>query len=240
MCELSWLRLGPVFDGQAFNCSKNAIIGDDDGIYGKGVTCNHEVEVAHWLTASFEQGPHTSIVPGGDGIPGKNFDSPEKFFNHDAQFGSLRKSGDAEAEFGFGDRRNGDFGDGDSEEVVSNAGKDSFDDVAYGVGVEKVANGHLEQIALLRRGVVAVFQEVLWDFNCIHEGEEIFPGPGTARQNDIAGCGIAAHVDFRALETILRGQANGLAAAVTEEFGGLRHGIDHGIYLPGDCQRLLA
>jgi hypothetical protein len=50
------------------------------------------------------------------------------------------------------------------------------------------------------------------------------------RQDDVAGRGVAAHVDFRAFETVFGRQADGLAAAIAEEFGGLCHDIYHGIY----------
>ena len=47
------------------------------------------------------------------------------------------------------------------------------------------------------------------------------------RQDDVAGRGVAAHVDFRAFETVFGRQADGLAAAIAEEFGGLCHDIYH-------------
>jgi hypothetical protein len=54
----------------------------------------------------------------------------------------------------------------------------------------------------------------------IPEGEKLHPRVcGFLREDDIAGDGVAPDIDLVAIETELRGEANGLTAAVVEQFG---------------------
>ena len=93
----------------------------------------------------------------------------------DRQLRCSRQSGDTETQFRLGDYGNPNLAYGNSQKPFSNLGKVSFDHVADGVGIEKIANRHLEQIALLWRRVLAVGQEVARHFDRGHQSEQVFP-----------------------------------------------------------------
>jgi hypothetical protein len=51
----------------------------------------------------------------------------------------------------------------------------AFDDVADSVGVEEVANRHLEQISFLWRQVSTFGEEIIWHFTRFQKLEEVTP-----------------------------------------------------------------
>jgi hypothetical protein len=83
--------------------------------------------------------------------------------------------------------------------------------------------GEAEARTELAEGAVTLTEKVRWNFDGIGKGEEFVPGFGFAGEDDIAGFGILADEDFAARETQRRRQADSLAAAVFERFGGFLH-----------------
>lgn len=155
------------------------------------------------------------------GIPRKNLDPNEKFFYDKSELSDVRQSGDAEPEFRLGNHGNPHFADGYFPEPLANLREVSFDDVADRVGVEQIADGHLEQVALLRRGLASLSEEILGNSSRVQECEKIAPRLRTAGKDNIPCFRVAAHKYFRAFEAILGRKPYSLAAAVAEKFGGL-------------------
>src|SRR5579864_3541462 len=54
--------------------------------------------------------------------------------------------------------------------------------------------------------------------------KKILPGVGSPGEDDVAGGGIAAYVDFRPRKTKVRRQADGLTPANSEKSRGVGHG----------------
>jgi len=215
------LGLGPVLDSESLYPAKGVIVGHEECLGGERLGSDHEVEVAHGLATFFERGANAGVVLSRGRIPNEHFDASQKFLNHDSKLLRLRQFGYAEAQLGFGDYGNSNLADRDFREPLSDVRKGSFDDVAYGVGIEKVADEHLEKPAFLRRGVFAICKKVFREVDRAHQFEEIAPRIRTAGQDDVASRGIAPNVDLRACKAVFGGQADGLATAVAEELGSL-------------------
>jgi hypothetical protein len=197
---------------------------------------DHEIKVAHRLTALFKHSSKVGVVLGCCRIPDEHFHAPQEFLNHDSQFRGLRQPGNAEAQFRLRDNGNSDLADRYLQQPLSNMREVSPDNIADGIGIQEIADWHLEQPALLWRSILAICEEVFRDLGGLDQCEEISPGFRPSRKDDIAGPRVAPDIDLRSFETILRGQADGLAATVAKELGGLRHGIYHDICRSGVCQ----
>jgi len=94
--------------------------------------------------------------------------------------------------------------------------KASLDHIADGIGIEEIADGHLEQPALLWRSVFAIREEIFRNLSGLEQCEEIIPGFWPARKDDVTRPRIAPHIHLRALETIFRRKTDGLAASVAK------------------------
>src|SRR5438876_416162 len=70
----------------------------------------------------------------------------------------------------------------------------------------------------------AAGQEVLGHIDGLHQLEEVLPGFRPPRQDDVTRGWVAADIDLRALEAVVGGQADGLAAPIVEKLCPTRHG----------------
>ena len=88
---------------------------------------------------------------------------------------------------------------GNTAEPLANAWQIASEPITNGIGVQQEA-GHrlfvLEQPALLGRATITVSKEVGGDIRGMGKGEEIVPRFGLAGEDDVAGFGIFADVDF--------------------------------------------
>jgi hypothetical protein len=74
-----------------------------------------------------------------------------------------------------------------------------------------------EEATFFWRAAVAPAEEVGRNIRCVGEGEKIVPRFGLAREDDVAGLGIFADIDFSRGEPERGWQPDGLTAAILEE-----------------------
>jgi hypothetical protein len=141
---------------------------------------DHEVKVPHGFAFMFQESTYPSIVLSGFRVPRKNFDPQKEFFDRTLQLCRLRQPCHAEAEFRFRDDGDPNFTHRDFKKPLSDIGEVAFNDEAGDVGVEKIADRHLEQAALLGWGIFAICEKVFGNIYALQQLEEIFPGFGTA------------------------------------------------------------
>jgi hypothetical protein len=187
---------------------------------------DEDIHRGEGLTLFPNDGAEVRVGPCGVRVPARNRHTEKKLMDEFGKFCGFGLQREAEQEFGFSDGRNADLGHGNAAETLTNRRRMASQGVAHGVGIEHEAEHRLlrlEETASFGRTAVALAEEVRGDFDRIRQREEIVPGTGPARKNDVASLCILADEDFAGGKTEGRRQAYGLATSVLEEFCDVAH-----------------
>jgi hypothetical protein len=223
--SLAWF--GPIGEAKAGAEIAEGLIAADECEAGRECVGGHQ-HVHGGETPALLPGSGGQICIGfcGSRIPGQRGDTEEKLIHQQGEFCSFGLQREAEKKLSFRDAGDTNLRHGYAAQAVTNDWRISSERVTYCVGVQQEARHtffRLEEATLSWRATVAGAEEVGGDIGGISESEEVVPGFGFAGEDDVAGFGIFADIDFRRGKTEGRREPNRLAPAVFEEFGDFVH-----------------